>query len=196
MMRDDRPEREKYRRASLAEQAGDELRAFWGYKPVVALVAFILGGWLILTLTRPQDLTVGVLQAGDCLYIRAADANLDGDGRAIGTTSAAVDALYQDGAERAGCDASHSHEVAAAWVLEDAQVAPFPGQAALREREGARCEAAFEAHVGRPSEASAYELVFAVPPEDAWDEGARAAACLVANRDGSFLAAPARGSGR
>lgn len=196
-MHDDRPEREKYRRASIVEQVGEELRAFWSHKPLVILVAFLVGGWLILRLTEPEYLRVGLLQAGDCIYIRTSDMDTEGTGgRPIGSEGAAIAALYGLGAQRAPCDGSHSHEVALAWVLEDPLVADYPGQGALVDRERARCEAAFEAHVGRPVEGSTLDLVIAVPPPAAWDEGARAAACLVANGDGSFLLEHAAGSGR
>jgi hypothetical protein len=85
--------------------------------------------------------------------------------------------------------------VAEAWVLDDPLVASYPGQAALTAREEARCEAAFERHVGRPTAGSALALTVAVPPEGAWDEGARVGACLVSAKDGTFLLRPARGSG-
>ena len=57
-MPDDRRERDKYRRASLREQWGDELRAFLGSTPLVVLVAVLVGGWLILQFTRPQIIRV------------------------------------------------------------------------------------------------------------------------------------------
>ena len=50
--------------------------------------------------------------------------------------------------------------------------------------------------MGRPSEGSSLALTVAVPPADEWDDGARIAACLVANRDGAFLSGHAAGSGR
>lgn len=196
-MRDERRERDRYARASLREQLGDELRAFLGNTPLVILVVVIVGGWLVLNVTRPESVVIGQLAPGDCLYIRAADADTDTPGgRAIGSDAAVVSALYDAGAERAPCDASHSHEVADAWVLEDDLVAPYPGQAELTNRERARCEAAFERHVGRAEAGSALALTIAVPPPAAWEDGARAAACLVAARDGSFLLAPAQGSNR
>lgn len=194
-MPDDRREREKYGRASLREQLAGEVAALLDNTPLVILITVIVGGWLVLTFTRPETLAVGELTAGDCLYIRAADADTDpGGGRPIGSDAAAVDALFRSGAERAGCDASHSHEVAEAWVLDDPLVAPYPGQAALTGREQARCEAAFERHVGRASAGSTLALTVAVPPEGAWDEGARVGACLVSARDGTFLQQPAAGS--
>jgi hypothetical protein len=196
-MRDDRREREKYPRASLLEQVADELAILRRNRPLLALLGAIVGGWLILTVTRPQAVTVGQIRAGDCLYVHAADADTDSPaGRPIGSDGAVISALFLGGAERAPCDASHSHEVADAWVLDDPLVADYPGQAQLTLREQARCEAAFEAHVGRPSEGSSLGLTVAVPPSAEWDDGARAAACLVATRDGSFLSGSAAGSGR
>jgi hypothetical protein len=50
--------------------------------------------------------------------------------------------------------------------------------------------------VGRPADESSLALTIAVPPPGAWDEGARLAACLIAERDGSFLLAPALGANR
>jgi len=196
-MRDERRERNRYARASWREQLGDELATFLGNTPLVILVVVIVGGWLVLTFTRPETVTVGQLATGDCLYIRAADADTDAPtGRAIGSDGAVISALYDVGAERAPCDASHSHEVADTWALEDDLVAPYPGQSELTLRERARCEAAFERHVGRSAEGSSLALTIAVPPPGAWDEGARTGACLVAERDGSFLLEPARGSNR
>jgi hypothetical protein len=196
-MRDERRERDRYPRASLREQLGNELRALLGSTPLVMLLLVLVGGWLVLTLTRPEVLVVGELTAGDCLYIRAADADTDSPaGRAIGSDGAVITALFAAGAERAPCDGSHSHEVVDGWVLKDSLVAPYPGQAELTLRERARCEAAFERHVGRPVEGSDLALTIAVPPPGAWDEGARVAACLVSDRDGAFLLTPAKDSRR
>jgi hypothetical protein len=196
-MRDDRREREKYGRASIREQLAGEVASLLDNTPLVILITVLVGGWLVLTLSQPEVLAVGELAPGDCLYIRAADANTDPGGlRVIGSELAAIDALFRAGGERAPCDASHSHEVADAWILEDSLVAPYPGQAALTIREQARCEAAFERHVGRPSDGSALALTVALPPEGAWEEGARVGACLVSERTGAFLTSPARDSAR
>jgi hypothetical protein len=196
-MRDDRPEREKYARASILEQVGGELATLRGNRPVQVLLAVLIGGWLLLTVTRPQALHVGDVRAGDCLYVHALDADTDNPaGRPIGSDGGVISALFLGGAERAGCDASHSHEVADAWVLEDSLVADYPGQGELTTRERSRCEAAFERHVGRPVAESSFQLTIAVPPPADWADGARNAVCLLANRDGSFLSGPAAGSDR
>jgi hypothetical protein len=193
-MSDDRPEREKYARASLREQWADEVRKFLGSTPLVALVVALFGGWLVLQLTKPQIVRVPEVHAGDCLYIRAADA--DPDLHPIGTESGALLALFEQSAERAPCDASHSHEVADAWQLEGAAGAAYPGRSQLTLAQAARCEAAFEGHVGHPVQGSTLRLTTGVPTERAWEAGIRTAVCLVSNADDTFLDAPARGSSR
>jgi len=196
-MRDDRREREKYGRASIAEQLGGELAVLRRNTPLLALIAALIGGWLILTLSEPPTVRVGEARAGDCLYVHALDADTDNPtGRPIGSDGAVISALFRGGAERAGCDASHSHEVADAWVLDDPLVAAYPGQGELTRREQARCEAAFEAYVGRPTDGSTLALTVAVPPPAEWEDGLRVAVCLVGNRDGSFLSGHAAGSGQ
>src|SRR5829696_1840618 len=196
-MRDDRPEKERYARASLREQLGGELAALRRNPPLIWLLAAVVGGWLVLTVTRPQALEADAITAGDCLYIRAADADTDTPtGRQIGSDGAVVSALYEAGAEGAPCGGSHSHEVAAAFRIEGNAGTPYPGQGVLVEEARDRCEAAFPAHVGRPAEGSTFALVVAVPTPGAWDDGARGAACLVARRDGRFLLSPAQGSGQ
>jgi hypothetical protein len=193
-MPDDRRERDKYGRASLREQLGDELRLFLGSTALVALVVALFGGWLVLQLTKPQAIRVPAVSAGDCLYIRTADA--DPDLHPIGTESAILLVLFEQSAERAPCDSSHSHEVADAWQLDGPAGAAYPGRTELTRAQEARCEAAFEAHVGHPVEGSTLRLTTGVPTERSWDAGIRAAVCLVSNADETFLASPARGSSR
>jgi hypothetical protein len=196
-MPDTRRERDKYRRASFREQYGDELRAFLGSTPLVVLVAALVGGWLVLQLTKPQVIRVTDIKPGDCLYIRAADADTDlGGGRATGTEGEVLRALYEQSAERAPCDASHSHEVADAWLIDAPAGAPYPGGPDLVFEHQPRCEAAFEAHVGHPVSGSTLAMTAGVPTERAWDAGVRTVVCLVSNADGSFLSGPARGSAR
>ncbi|MEO5966494.1 MAG: hypothetical protein ABIR11_13600, partial [Candidatus Limnocylindrales bacterium] len=130
-MRDERRERDKYGRASLREQLGSEIAALRRNPPLIWLLVALVGGWAILTVTRPQALAVTQLRTGDCVYIHAPDADTDTPGgRAIGSELGALGALYERGAERSACDASHSHEVALAWILGDGLTASYPGQAA------------------------------------------------------------------
>ena len=53
-MRDGRRERDRYPRASLREQLGNELSALLGNTPLVVLLLVLVGGWLVLTFTRPE----------------------------------------------------------------------------------------------------------------------------------------------
>ncbi len=189
------PERKRYQRASLAEQLRGELRALRRHPGVLLTAVLVLGGGIILNLVRPQDVTIGALAAGDCLYIRAEDAARDLDpGRPIGSDAAAIRTLYAIGAERASCDLSHSHEVISATAFPEPAGAVYPGEAALVDRLG--CAAGFTAYVGHAPEGSELELVVAVPDEAAWDATSRVGACLVARRDGEFLSGRAKGSGR
>jgi hypothetical protein len=190
-------ERDRYARASLREQAGDALAELRAHPGVIALLVFLVGGWLVLTITRPPVVQVAGLASGDCLYIHAPDADTDSPiGRPAGTSTAAVAALYGEGAERAACDASHSHEVLVAILFPDADGTPYPGGPALEARWAAPCAEAFTRWVGVEPERSELEVVLAVPSETAWDDGTRAGACLVARADGQFLGGSAKGSGR
>jgi hypothetical protein len=107
-----------------------------------------------------------------------------------------IDGIVRAGAERAPCDLSHGHEVAAAFFLDDLATADYPGATALDSRQRPMCEAAFTAYVGRPSEGSTLELTVVVPDAAAWADGRRAGACLVSNADGTFMSGRAGGSGR
>lgn len=190
-------ERDRYARASLREQAGDALTELRGHPGVMALLAFLAGGWLVLTITRPPVIQVADLRVGDCLYIHAADADTDAPGgRPAGTATGAIAALYGLGAERAACDASHSHEVVDVFPVADPAGAPYPGGAAMIRARDEACVAAFAAWVGHAPEGSELERVIAVPSDKAWGTGVRTGACLVARADGQFLAGSAKGSGR
>ena len=190
-------ERDRYGRASLSEQLAGELKALRGQPWLLLVLLFVVGGGVVLLLLRPQVVQVTSIAAGDCLYIRSGDADSQGvgTGRRIGTDTGVILALYENGAERASCDLSHSHEVAEVPRFAENAVATYPGSAALTDRLRARCQAAFQAYVGRPVEGSAFDLVIAVPPEEAWTNGIRRGACLVGRADGEFMEQHARGSG-
>jgi hypothetical protein len=199
MSRVDTPgrERDRYRRASLREQLGGELAELRRHPGVMAAIVLIVGGWLVLTITQPAVVQVDRLAVGDCLYIHAPDADTTTPtGRPAGTAPGAVMALYGQGAERAGCGGSHSHEVAATFVFPDAAGAAYPGIATLEDSQRAACDATFTAWVGRAPDGSELEAVLAVPDEAGWSTGVRSGACLVAHANGQFLGGPAKGSGR
>lgn len=189
-------EQDHYAKASLRERAVDFLVSLRRNPAVVVIALIVLGGWVLLNFLTPTPVRVADLAAGDCLYIHAVDADTDSpNGRPAGTTTGAVSALYDTGAERAPCDGSHSHEVALQVAFPDAQGTAYPGASTLVDRNRAACEAAFEAYVGVPAADSELSLVVAVPNELAWGKGVRAAPCLVGTSDGQFLLAPAKGSG-
>jgi hypothetical protein len=190
-------ERDRYARASLREQVDDLVASARRHPGFVVVMVLVLGGGLLLTVWTPTPVKVGDLRAGDCLYIHAADADTDSPaGRPAGTASGAVSALYSQGAEKAPCDGSHSHEVLLQTTLDDVLGAEYPGASALVERNRAACEAAFTEYVGRTSEGSALEPIVAVPPESSWTDGVRSAPCLVGDPKGQFLLRQALGSGR
>jgi hypothetical protein len=189
-------ERDRYAHASLREQAGDLVASMRRHPGAVAIIAIVLGGWLVLNLATPAPVDVRDLQAGDCVYIHAADADTDSPtGRPAGSSTSAVAALYSQGAEKAPCDGSHSHEVILQTTLADGAGTEYPGANALVERTRSACEAAFAEYVGRPPEGSALELIIAVPPDASWTDGVRAAPCLVGDPKGQFLLKPVTGSG-
>ena len=190
-------ERDRYARASFREQAGDLVASARRHPGLVLVMVLVLGGGVLLNLWTPAPVDVRDLQAGDCLYIHAADADTDSPtGRPAGSSTSAVSALYAQGAEEAPCDGSHSHEVLLQTTLADGAGTEYPGANALVERTRAACEAAFTGYVGRSPEDSALELIVAVPPDASWTDGVRAAPCLVGDADGQFLLTPAKGSGR
>jgi Septum formation len=195
-MGDERPEKERYQRASLLDQVRDELVNLWHQPKVLLVIAVIVGGWLVLQLTTPAVVKLEELAVGDCIYVPTSTSGEIDAIRPIGSAIDVVGGLYRAGAERAPCDGSHGHEVAAVFLLEEPVGAPFPGAVALEARQRPVCEAAFEPFVGRPMDGSALQLTLAVPGEAAWDDGRRVGVCLVNNADGSFLTGRAAGSGR
>ena len=195
-MRDERPEKERYQHASLWEQARDELLNLWHQPKVLLVIGLIVGGWLVLQLTTPAVVKLEELAVGDCIYVPTSSSGEVDAIRPIGSGIDVVAGLYRAGAERAPCDGSHGHEVAAVFLFEEPAGAPFPGATALEQGQRPVCEAAFEAFVGRPVAGSALQVTLAVPGETAWDDGRRAGACLVNNADGSFLSGRAAGSRR
>src|SRR3989304_5715816 len=73
--------------------------------------------------------------------------------------------------------------------------APYPGQAALLERELGRCLEVFQPFVGRALEGSIYDTTVVVPGADGWSGGDRHGVCLIVLRNGRFMDGQARGRG-
>jgi hypothetical protein len=190
-MNDVRPERERYRRAGLLDQLREGILGLRRHPGIVLLLAAIVGGLLFLRLTTPTAVPFESFNTGDCMYVRAGTGDNLGGARAIGTPADVAAALYRDGAERAACDMSHSHEVADVFAFSETRGEAYPGLTALQERQQAACETAFAALVGGPLEGSGLELTVIVPAQSDWDAGRRVGACLVNRADGSFLSSRA-----
>jgi len=194
-MRDERRENERYQHQSIGDQVVGELRNLRRQPKVLLLIGLVLGGFVVLQLIQPPVLQIEGLRTGDCIYIPTDSGGQPDSIRAIGTSSEAAAGLVQAGAERAPCDGSHSHEVAAAFTFSDASGTAWPGFDVLNTREQGPCEAAFATYVGHAVTGSAMDLTVVVPTQDAWDKGRRAGTCLVSRADGTFLGSKAQGSG-
>lgn len=186
-------ERDRYRRASLGERLGGELAALRRHPGVMAIIAVVFGGWLVLVVTSPRNVRADVLLVGDCLYIPNPTANKDTPGvPTIGQPSDVADQLLGQGAERASCTASHGHEVLRAWSYAEPAGVAYPGASRL----AATCDAGFPGFIGHPIEGSEFAISLAAPTQPQWDRGARIGVCLVNRADGKFMTFQAQGSGR
>ena len=181
-------ERDRYRRASFEEQIGGAIESFWHNRTARLVAAIGLAWYLVIRLISPQVIGFEQLVAGDCVYIRALqDPSLVS--RLAGSVSAVRTALLEQGAERASCDQSHSHEVAFVADLADPVPTAYPGSAALEARESEACRVSMDVYVGA---ADAFELIVVPPDAARWDGGIRRVVCLLGRRDGAFLDRPAR----
>jgi hypothetical protein len=188
-MRDDRPERERYQRASLAEQLGNELESLARNPKVLLVFVIVVGGAIAFRIITPSPVAVADLRPGDCLYVRTAAPGLVTEDRPIGPDPAVAQSLLGGGAERAACDQSHSHEVSAVFPIEGGGDPPAVTTATAL-RPDPRCDAAFVGYAGRALEGSGLVTSLLVPDADAWRRGLRQAVCLVYRVDGHYM--PAR----
>lgn len=186
-------ERDRYRRASLAEQLREGLLGFWRHRGARLIALVLIGGFVILRLLTPQVVPFRDLRTGDCVYLRPpGPADLTTEVPPVPATPA--DLQTYEAAERAACNLSHSHEVSDAFSVGDAAAA-YPGLEALVAAYGSRCEAAFEPFVGRALDGSTYATAIAVPNTTSWAAGARSGLCFVFNANRTLLDHQARGSG-
>jgi hypothetical protein len=192
----DMREIDRYPKATLRdrlEELVDSVRAH-PFRTAALVIGVVIVGLSLLN--APRTARLDTLAVGECLYARtSASTAVGAGGRPIGDPSEVEAVIDSGGAEYAGCGASHGHEVSA--IVELAPFGPASiGRAELRAAVQARCDAAFEGYVGRPADGSEFET-FAVLPSDAQiADGATVAACLIARRDGQWLAGQARDSGR
>ncbi len=190
-------ERDRYGRMSWRERIADLIEWFPAHRGASALLAIIVGVAIVIRLITPEYLALPDLRVGDCLYVRTSSTSEVGPGaRPAGDPIEVAAVLASDGAERAPCGQSHSHEVSAVVPLAEPAGAAYPGQAPLERRVAPACEQAFPGFVGRPLGDSALATMAVVPNERGWQAGQRTAVCLVHGRDLAFLTAPARDSGR
>jgi hypothetical protein len=184
-------ERDRYRRASWAEQVREGFLGFWRSRTARIVAAILLVGFLLLRVTTPEVIRMSELAANDCIYLRPAGASDPVAPARVAGTPAELERY--DLAERASCDLSHSHEVSAVFTVGE------PGDAylslgAMTDAYGGTCVAAFEPYIGRAADGSRYVTALAIPSVNAWRDGVRSAACLVFNGDRSLLDHRARGS--
>lgn len=190
-------ERDRYGRIGWRERIGELVEWFPAHPGASALLAVIVGGAIVIRLVTPDYLGLPNLRVGDCLFVRTSSLGAVGaDARPAGEPAEVAAFLATEGAERAPCGQSHSHEVSAIVPLAEPAGAAYPGQAALEGRAAPVCEEAFAGFVDHPLEGSEFATMAVVPLERGWGAGQRTAVCLIHDRDLEFLGAPARGSGR
>ena len=194
-------ERARYGRRSWGERLGDVLAWPAAHRvATVLIIAFLaVGAWFFAS--RAGGLRAADLAIGDCLFVRTAAAQ--DEVRPIGEPAVVSDTLLAGGVERAGCNASHGHEVSAIVVPALPSAAPgdigtLLDRGEIQSLTAPLCDAAFEAFVGRPMAGSRF-TTFPVAPDAegaaAWVAGGRRTVCLVARSDGAWMDHPARGSG-
>jgi hypothetical protein len=193
-------ERARYGRKSLAERLDDALAWPANHRAATAVLLVIIGGGALLYVATARPVDPRDLAIGDCLYVPTEAAKDPTSARPIGESGAVEDVIVRLGALRAGCTASHGHEVSAV-VTGPEPSSSATGIGALFDRDAIRrqtqplCDAAFPGFVGHALAGSIY-VTFPVAPETAeWIAGGRRTVCLVARADGQWMGQPARGSG-
>jgi len=155
----------------------------------------------VLALTTGARVTPADLQVGDCLFVRVVASQ--SDARPVGEPHDVAGALLAGGAERAGCDASHGHEVSAIVVppvpsTAPGEVLPLLDHDQMEAATAPLCDAAFASYVGHALEGSRYVTFPVVPDTDggaAWVADGRRTICVVARSDGQWMDHPAHASG-
>lgn len=193
-------ERTRYGRKTLREQVEDALAWPGSHRFATGVLLVILVGAVLIAIASGQPQDPRNLAVGDCLYVPTAAALDPTSTRPIGDATAVELVVVAGGAQKAGCGASHGHEVSAIVTGPD----PSPrasGIGTLFDRDAIHritrpmCEAAFEGYVGHALEGSAYVTFPVVPEAPEWIAGGRQTICLVARNDGTWMDHPARGSG-
>jgi hypothetical protein len=122
------------------------------------------------SLTAWEDLKVG-----DCIVETDWDSQLDGGG-----------------VEVVDCDESHTDELYARIVHEDAD---FPGEDEVLAFAGDACKEAFESYVLGSYEESDLDYSYTAPSEETWAAGDRESLCFLFDIEGDPLTGTAKDSG-
>ncbi|MBI3751154.1 MAG: hypothetical protein HY263_05805 [Chloroflexi bacterium] len=195
MSREIGDERQRYSRRSLRDRGIEVIDWLKGHPAAAAVLALFLGVAAIQIVAPARSALPADLQVGDCLYIRTPQSMDVGPGaRPIGDQLAVESVLMGGGAEQAGCNTSHGHEVSGR--VEVPAVPPVPPGVSVvptvRAEANTACATAFSGYVGHALAGSIYETFAALPPTF---DGTAEAICLVARRDGQWMTHPARASG-
>lgn len=194
-------ERARYGRKGLGERVEDAIAWPGSHRFATGVIVVVVVGALLIAAAqgrfeRPRDLA-----AGDCLYVPTAAALDPISTRPIGDAGAVELVVVAGGAQKAGCGASHGHEVSAIVTGPDPSLPRETGIGTIFDRDAIHrltrplCEAAFAGYVGHSLDGSAFVTFPAVPEAPEWIAGGRRTICLVARNDGTWMDHPARSSG-
>jgi hypothetical protein len=193
-------ERARYGRKTFREQVDDAIAWPGSHRFASAIILVVVVGALLIAALQGRFVDPRNLAVGDCLYVPTAAALDPTTSRPIGDAGAVELVVVAGGAQKAGCTASHGHEVSA--ILTGPDPGPRPsGIGTLFDRDAIHrlmrplCEAAFAGYVGHALEGSSFVTFPAVPEAPEWLAGGRRTICLVARNDGSWMDHAARGSG-
>jgi hypothetical protein len=193
-------ERRRYGHKTVREQLGDALAWPGSHRFAAGVIAIVVIGAVLIALVSGRAEDPRSFAVGDCLYVPTAAALDPTATRPNGAEGDVELLVFGDGAQKAGCSASHGHEVSAILTGPD----PGPrasGIGAAFDRDAIHrlmqplCDAAFAGYVGHSLDGSAFATFPAVPEAPEWIASGRRTICLVARRDGTWMDHPARGSG-
>ena len=185
-------ERARYGRKGLGERLSDVLSWPGSHRAATVILLLIVVGGALLYVATARPVDIRGLAVGDCLYIPTDAAKDPTAARPIGEPGAVEAVILQDGAERAGCTASHGHEVSAIVIAPESSVADRDAIHLLTQP---LCDAAFSGYVGHALAGSTFVTFPVVPDPPQWVADGRRTVCLVARRDGGWMDHVARGSG-
>ena len=104
-----------------------------------------------------------------------------------------TDISIKNEVEKVNCRDPHLYEVFFVGAYEGNE-RQFPGDARLERYADRLCEREFEDYVGLEYEESIYQMLYVPPDREAWDNGVRDVACLIADPDAEDLIGSARDS--